>query len=218
MADNSRKTPLALALDSAARSRSNDVKQLWGKELPCSVSEVAGQLVTVSWDIKSPFTLQKIQVPMATSKYDWIPHQAGDKGVAVSADAYMGGQSGIGGGTADLSRRGNLSSTLVFQPVSNKEWQPPGGDPNKRAMQGPNGFYMQSVDGAVKYTGDKTNGHLLEFKGSSIGIDSNGDIRLTAHSHTILINSTGVVIDGKVFLTHEHTNVTTGGDDTGPVA
>jgi hypothetical protein len=42
-------------------------------------------------------------------------------------------------------------------------------------------------------------------------------ITLACGGHSIVINSTGVVIDGKVFLTHQHTDVQGGSGDSGPV-
>jgi hypothetical protein len=58
----------------------------------------------------------------------------------------------------------------------------------------------------------------VQITQSGINIVSNGIISLSAGGHSITIGSSGVVIDGTVWSTHEHTGVTTGADQTGPVA
>src|SRR3981189_2805259 len=106
MSDNSRKIPLARSLNTAAMQRAADAIQQLGKALPCKVEEVKGQIATVSFEVANlPFTLPKVKIPIATSKYDWIPIQKGDKGVAQPSDVYLGGISGLGGGTADYPQR-----------------------------------------------------------------------------------------------------------------
>lgn len=201
MSDNALKTHVAWSLNAFGRRVANNHGWHEPKDLPCHVVKVAGQIVTVAVDVQnSPFTLPQLEVPILTSNYDWIPVQVGDKGWLSSSDAYLGGVTGLGGGTADLVRRGNLS-TLVYTPVSNKAWQPRSGDASKREVVGPNGAYIADTSGKATITVDKNQGITLSFGG-----------------HSVVINSTGVVIDGKVFLQHEHTDVTRGSDDTGPVA
>lgn len=135
MASNDRKTHLAVALDNASRSRAGDAIQILGKALPCRITKIEGQIVTVAFEINSPFTLPEVRMPIHTSVYDWIPLAVGDKGVAVPTDAYLGGISGLGGGTADLSTRANLA-THKFHPVTNTAWMPPGGgDQDDRILQ-----------------------------------------------------------------------------------
>lgn len=201
MSDNSQKTHFAFTLNAFGRRVANNNTQHLPKDLPCHVLSIQGQIVKVAIDIQnSTFTLPTLEVPILTSNYDWLPIQVGDKGWLTSSDAYLGGVTGLGGGTADLVRRGNLS-TLVFTPVSNKAWQPRSGDANKREVVGPSGVYVADTGGKATITVDKSNGITLAFGG-----------------HSVVINSTGVIIDGKVFLQHEHTNVTPGSADTGPVA
>jgi len=87
-------------------------------------------------------------------EYIRLPIQVGDKGVTFPADARLGGISGLGGGTADLSVPANLSA-LVFMPVSNQNWAPVT-DPNKVVLYGPNGGVLMSSDASVSLTMDKT--------------------------------------------------------------
>lgn len=162
MADNARKTHLALYLNQTASGRSNDAIKVLGKNLPLKVVSVNGQIVTVEFQVQqSPYTFYQVTMPIHAGIYDWYPVQEGDLGVAVSGDTYLGGISDLGGGTADLSQRANLS-TLWFVPISNKNWQPPGGDPNKRILQGPNGVRLQD-----------TNGHTI------LELDNQGNVTIT---------------------------------------
>lgn len=200
MASNVQKTPLSVSIPAFARQTAADAIQLLGRALPCSVVSVSGQIVTVSFEVNAaPFTLPNITIPITTSAYDWLPIQVGDKGFTVAADVYLGGVSGLGGGVADLTQRGNLS-TLIFVPISNSAWSAPGGDDNMRIVQGPDGVRIQDTTGGVVAIFSKTTGISLSFSG-----------------HSLTITSSGVTIDGKAFLTHEHSGVTTGSGDTGGV-
>lgn len=186
MSDNTKKTPLAIALDHLARQRAADHIELLGKALPCHVVTVNGQVVTVAFDVVGPFTLPNVTLPLATWSYDWIPVQVNDRGVAVPADVYLGGVSGLGEGTADLSRRGNLSSHY-FVPVANTNWQPPGGDAKMRILQGPDGVRLQdsnantilTVDahGVVTIHGD------LHVSGEIVAKYDSASVNLTTHTH-----------------------------------
>lgn len=190
MADNSRKTHLAVKLDNAARQRAGDAIQLTGRALPCAVSQASGQIVTVSWQVNgSPYTLPSVTMPLQSSLYDWIPVQPNDLGVAVPADTYLGGISGLGGGTADLSQRANLA-THFFLPVANKSWQPPGGDPNKRVIQGPSGARVQDVAGKTVIVVDGSNITITVAAGQRVTISSGGTtqpVKLADGSNSLVL-------------------------------
>jgi hypothetical protein len=95
-------------------------------------------------DATGPYTLPKLQIPQAFSKYHREPTQVGDKGYAVPNDFYLGGESGQSGGTADMYPRGNLA-THVFHPVSAKNFDKR--DPNMFLVTGgPSGHTIQSQD------------------------------------------------------------------------
>jgi hypothetical protein len=198
MPNDGLKTPLMDSWNRIAQGRAADAIQLQGKALPCRVESVDGQIVTVSFEVSSLYTLPNVAVPIQTGVYDWVPVQQGDQGIVQPADAYMGGVSGLGGGTASLATPGNLSA-LVFTPVSNSAWTAPGGNPNVRVVQGPDGVLMQDIAGTAKIS-------ITE-----------GNITMNAGGHSVVISSAGVVIDGKVFLTHMHTGVQAGGSNSGPV-
>lgn len=142
---NARKTPLGLSLNQFASRKIADAIAQLGGELPCRVVAVAGQIVTVSFELNAaPFTLPQVSMPIATWIYDWIPVQIGDHGMTVASDVYLGGISGIGGGVADRSRPGNLTS-LLFVPVANSAWMPPATDPLVRVVQGPDGVMIRDL-------------------------------------------------------------------------
>lgn len=197
MASNAQKTPLVSSLNDVAIKRAADAIQQLGKALPCHVLAVVGQIVTVAFDITSPtFTLPNVTIPVATSHYDWLPVQIGDKGVTFPADAYLGGVSGLGSGVANLSEPANLSA-LVFLPVSNAAWTV--ADPNMRVIKGPQGVMLTTLAGLG----------ILSVTDSAISLSVAGQ--------TLVVDATGVIINGRVFLLHEHSGVQSGPDITGPV-
>ena len=147
MGDNSQKTPLARTLNRFAEQKVLDRVQQLGKSLPCHVVSVRGAIVTVAFDVTGPFTLPNVTVPLFGPEYVRYPIKAGDRGVVLAADAYLGGVSGLGGGTADLTQRANLA-TLVFLPIANASWFTV--DPNAVTVYGPDGVVLQTQDGSVK--------------------------------------------------------------------
>ena len=163
---------------------------------------VKGQIVQVAFDVLQPLAsggnvqLPPTTIPIATSAYDWVPIQVGDKGYTVAADTYMGGVSGLGGGVADLSSRGNLTN-LVFHPVANSNWTPGGGaSGDMRVITGPGGVVI--------------------YVGNSTFTVTPTQITMTAGGKTLLIGSAGITLDGILWETHEHTEVTIGGENSGP--
>jgi hypothetical protein len=190
------KTPFADSINRVAQQRAIDAMVDLGQELPCHVIAVSGQLVTVSFDVITTQTLPDITIPIATSKYDWLPIQVGDRGVTRAADVDISAVSGQGTGTARLDQIPANLSALVFAPVANATWTVP--DPTQRVVQGLGGVLLRDIAGTA-----------------SINVQS-GVITLTTGGHTLVINSTGIILDGKVFALHEHTGGTIDGN-TGPI-
>jgi hypothetical protein len=94
------------------------------KGIPCHVVKVDKDIVTVHFDIQNNvWSVPEMKMPVAFSDYVRDPTQVGDKGYASPADFYLGGNSGLGGGVADFSPRGNLT-TLVFHPMSKTTNEP----------------------------------------------------------------------------------------------
>ena len=212
-------------LNRLAINRALERIQSTGRALPCKVQKVSGQIVTVTFDVQSDvWTLPPVTIPISTSIYDWIPVQVGDAGITMPCDVSIGPISGLGGNQAVLGQTvGNLSS-LEFVPVSNAAWTPPGGDPNKRVMQGPNGFLAQSISGVVSILGDISAGLKLLFNAVSIALTSSS-IALTFGSTTLVLNSSGITatatdvnVDGNLIVSGDITGSGSGGASmNGPI-
>jgi|SRR6185437_436999 len=174
MTDNAQKTPFALSLNRLAQRKVLDTIAQLGQALPCTAVSVEGQIVTVSFAVNAaPWTLPQVEMPIATWLYDWIPVEAGKtQGLTFPSSVYLGGISGLGGGTADLSRPANLSA-LMFVPVANSAWSPPGGDALKRVVQGPNGVLVMDLGGNATLTVDNEGNAVLHGL-KSFSTDVNG--------------------------------------------
>lgn len=190
MSDNAKKTHLAITLDNIPRQRAADAVQALGKEFPCHITKVDGQIVTVAFDVASPFNLPgSVQMPINTGQDDWQPVQVGDKGVARTADVYLGGVSGLGTGSANLLRQSNLSM-LVFHPATNKQWMPPGDfSANDRIIQSRGkGVALVSKNAATKlYVDENGNvvitGNLLVSGEITRGNGTGDQVTLGQHTH-----------------------------------
>lgn len=180
----------------AVQSKISDALQLAGKALPCSVVEVDGSIVTVQFEVTSDFTLPRVMVPVLGSEYIRAPIQAGCKGVVFACDASIGGMSGLGTGTANLTQPANLTA-LVFTPIGNTGFAPV--DPDTLTLYGPAGVTIQ------------------DQAATSVIAVTNAGISMTFGGHSVVINASGVIIDGVPFLIHTHVGVTTGTGVTGPV-
>jgi len=175
MADSYEKLPLQTSQNRLAINRARLEIERQGRALPCRVTAVNGAIVTVEFEMDtSPWTLPPITIPKAESNWIRMPTQVGDFGVTMPSDVYLGGISGLGGGTADFRRRGNLSA-LVFVPVSNSGSPPI--DQNAAQVQGPNGAIIRTTEGIT----------------SSIVTDQSGTT-ITFGSTTLVVNATGITL------------------------
>jgi hypothetical protein len=198
MATNVQKTPLQTSLNRLSAGASQNAIQRTGKTYPCSVVKVAGSIVTVKFEIIDPnITLPPATMPVFGPEYIRYPLQVGCKGMAIAADAFIGQMSGLGTGVATLAPQPNLSA-LMFMPIGNTGFQP--ADPNTLVLYGNTAAKVQ----------DSVAGN------ATISLTATA-ITLACGGHSIVINNTGVIIDGKVFLTHQHTGVQGGSGDSGPV-
>lgn len=90
------------------------------------------------------------------------------------------------------------------------------------AAQGnPGSFRQFSMSDAIYFGGiGSLNGAPTEFvkmsNGAGIEIMTSGPLSLTGGGKTVLIDSSGVTIDGKLWETHTHGGVQAGGAETGP--
>jgi hypothetical protein len=197
MASNSQTTPFARGIVNYTRTEIDAQIQQLGQALPVSVVAVNNAMVTVNFELNGPITFPQIEVPQAISRYARPPTQVGDKGFVMSADAYLDGITGLGTGTATYNQPPPNLSALVFFPLANTSF--PTVDANAYNITGPNGCVIQDDSGAS----------VITLTPSSITLSCGG--------HSIVINSSGVIIDGKTFLTHQHGGVQSGGSNTGNV-
>ena len=192
MSDSFLKTPLGQNLNALATKRAQDAIQLLGKALPASVVSVQknGTIVTVKFELGAiPFTLPRVKMPVLTSEYVRLPIAIGCRGLVVPADAYLGGVSGLGGGTADLTPQSNLGA-LVFAPLGNVDF--PDVVAGVLTLYGPNGVTIRNASGSA-----------------SITINAAGRIDIQTAG--------GVWMNGvRVDQPHLHSGVEVGGGNSGP--
>lgn len=172
MASNAQKTPIARSLNRLAEQKALGAIQSLGKSLPCRVVAVSGSIVTVAFELTNiPYTLPHVTCPTLGPEYVRYPTQVGDTGVVISMDAYIGGISGLGGGVADLTLRGNLS-TLAFIGVASTAWSPTENS-NALVLYGPDGAILRDLGKTATVTVDGS-GNVQIHGATSVSTDING--------------------------------------------
>jgi hypothetical protein len=203
MADNYNKLWIQKTTNQQAIRRASQAIQTLGRALPCRVVKVNGSIVTVAFEVESKvFTLPQITIPKAESNWMRMPTQVGDKGVTMPADAYLGGVSNIGGGTAALTAQGNLNA-LVFMPVSDQ--QSPPDNVNAAQVMGPEGAIIRTADNACSLVLN-ADGVTVTLGSIKLVIDSSG-----FHFHgavtgdsTAEFNGEGTFNGGHTVSAHHH--------------
>jgi hypothetical protein len=189
-AANAQKTPLARSLNQFAEQRINGYMQFVGRNsLPAQVTAVNGSIVTVSFQVTSPYTLPTVTVPIVGSEYIRLPIQKGCTGMVQQADAYLGGVTGLGGGMADLSIPANLSS-LVFLPLGSK---------NFSATDNPNAVVIYGPDGVIIRDTGKKNTFTLTQNGVTLTQTAGGFVITVPAGQAVTING-ALVVDGNLQL------------------
>ncbi|EPK7360420.1 hypothetical protein [Kluyvera sichuanensis] len=136
-----KKLSFAGNMNNFAANKIAQAQLMAGKVLPAAVVERKGNMVVIQVLLRNvPYVVPHLTVPLFGPEYIRYPMQPGDKGILVPADTYLGGVSGLGGGTADLTPPANLSA-LTFLPISNTEWESV--DPNVLTMYGPEGVTLR---------------------------------------------------------------------------
>lgn len=139
--ENSRNLAAQESVNRVAIRRAVEHINRTGRALPCRVTAVDGSIVTVAFEIQSSTrTLPPVTIPKMESQWFREPTQVGDFGMTVPADAYLGGVSGLGGGTATLRPMPNLSA-LAWRPIASKSFSSV--DPNAALVCGPNGAVIR---------------------------------------------------------------------------
>lgn len=144
---NAQKTPLARSLNRFFDHKQDVVDGVANKFYPASVLSVdpTGTIVTIQMEIDDEvLTYPDVTCPMFGPENIRYPLVKGVKGIAISADIYMGGMSGLGDGQATLTPRGNLS-TMVFIPCGNTNFDPTD-DPDKVVIYGKKGTVFRTTD------------------------------------------------------------------------
>lgn len=168
---NAQKTPFAKSLHEFGDVKSQDWLSRLPQSIPATVTALMGGLVKVKIDgTWAPFNIPEILVPQSMSAWAREPTQVGDKGFVVGINYYVGGQSGLGGGNANLYPRANLTNS-VFQPISQKGFSTV--DPNAYVLNGPNGVVLRDTGGACVLTLTPT-GIVITIGANTVTIDASG--------------------------------------------
>lgn len=197
------KLPLVKTLSVFGQRKALDEIEKRGHALPGHVVSVNGPFVTVNFDLED-VTLPQLTLPLPWPEYVRLPIQENDRGYAFPTMAYLGGVTGQGGKARLASLQGNLS-TLTWFPIANKSWGTV--DPNAVVLYGPNGVVLKDSAGHTTAT----------LTPSGLVVTAQTSITFQVGSKSIVINSSGVTIEGKQWLAHEHSGVQTGGGNTGGV-
>ena len=176
MSDNAERLWLQDSLNQTSIKRAAEAINRLGKALPCQVVAIKGSIVTVSFEISGE-TLPNVTIPKGEGQWIRSPTQKGDYGLTMPADVYLGGISGLGGGTANTIRRGNLTA-LQWIPTAAVSF--PGVNTNAAYIAGPEGAVIQDQAG-----------HCIAV------ISNNGTITLTAQT-TIALNAPTIELNGQI--------------------
>ena len=233
------KTPFAVSISDYVQSKLEQNRQNFGWQLPCRVIAVNGAIVTVNFEIDTggQYTFPPVTCPIAQSTYVRLPVQIGDFGMCISADARLGGVTGLGikGALAPLGLPFNLGA-LVYVPLGATDWSSV--DPNAVNINAPNGAVIRddgnncvitltptgvtvvkgSTQVIINDTGITMYGNLLVHgtitgdNGFSISGGTSGTMNVNGN-----IISTGTITNnGKAIgSTHTHGGVQTGSGTTG---
>lgn len=179
----SQKLNYAKSMNNFAENKINDQLQIQGRALPAVVVAQSGKMITVSVSINSEFTIPELTIPIMGPEYVRYPMQAGDKGVVLPMGTYIGGMSGQGGGTADLTVPQNLSA-LVYLPFSNTEWADV--DPNVVTVYGPEGVTLRDADSNTTFL----------LAPDSIAIKTVSNFTVTVGGTVLTLTPTGWRLEG----------------------
>ncbi len=189
----STKKPLQQSLPAALRNAISDGEQLRCQQWPCTVVDVDGAIVTVTFEVSSEFTLPQVTCPIAESRYVRLPVQEGDQGFVTAANTRLGGVTGLGSGLAPLSTPANLGG-LVFVPLGNKNWTTI--DPDAVVIQAPNGSKILTDDGASEIIVDTD--QIKVTQGDVTVEIASGIVTVTADH--VVVNAMDSTINGNLVV------------------
>jgi len=211
------KTPFAVSISDYVQSKLEQNRQNFGWQLPCRVIAVNGAIVTVNFEIDTggQYTFPPVTCPIAQSIYVRLPVQIGDLGMCISADARLGGITGLGvkGALSPLGLPFNLGA-LVYVPLGANDWSAV--DPNAVNINAPNGVVLRDTENNCTITltpsGVTVAIGSTSFLVESVGVTVNGKFTVNGN-----VETTGTLTNNGVNVgsTHEHSGVQTGGSNTG---
>jgi hypothetical protein len=181
---NVQKTPLAPSFNRIALQTVAGAIQKLGKALPCTVVSVSASMVTVKFEVIEAQALPQITIPKMEGAWIRSPTQVGDQGLTVPSDVYLGGVSGLGGGTATLTPMPNLTA-LGWLPVANTAF--PAVNTNAAYVAGPQGAVIQTSDGTSKIVVSES-GIVISFAGkvwtfNAAGLTISSGVVAETHVH-----------------------------------
>lgn len=181
------KKPIAISLGQTIKNRIADASQLKGMALPCSVISTDGNFVTVRFEIVTDFTLPQVTIPIQRSKYLSLPIQPGDSGIAIPADALLGGVTGESSVTATMQMPSNLGA-LLFMPLGNLAF--PLTNPLQVAIAGPNGVVLSDESGT----------NILTVSSAGMTMLSPTTISLACGAQSVIMTPARIDIVGALFV------------------
>jgi hypothetical protein len=141
---DSHKNPFQRNIDVWVDKKINDQLQRISKPIPCHVTAVDKDFVTVAFETHdNTFTPPTVKIPQSMSPYARDPTQVGDKGYAVPSNYYP---------------RGNLTP-LSFQPISHTDTESRDYD-QYTVTGGPNGVMITSKDKTHQIIVDTQNNRI----------------------------------------------------------
>jgi hypothetical protein len=212
---SAQKTPFAVSLSNYLGTKLEQNNEGFGWQLPCIVKAVNGSMVTVAFEVDTggEITFPEVTCPIAQSRYVRLPVQVGDFGMCISANARLGGVTGLGKGLAPLGLPFNLGA-LVYVPIGNINWSAV--DPNAVNINAPNGVVLRDTNNNCTVTLTPTGVNVVigstSFIVDGTGVTVNGKFTVNGD-----VATTGALTNnGKsVGSTHKHSGVQTGTSNTG---
>jgi hypothetical protein len=155
----------------------------------------------------SPIQKIPVMLPRAGGFCLTLPLQAGDEGMLIFCDMCFDLWWTRGGIQNQLERRRHDLTDCGFYPGM---WSQPRVLPNYAV----DSAQLRSDDGLIVVDVAQAG---ITLAGPKVTIQSSGDVDINATGNINLSPTGDTVINGKIFLLHEHTLVQTGTDFSGPV-
>lgn len=195
---NARSLPFQGSVNQAAVRRAADAIAQLGRSLPCRVTAVSGSIVSVKFEVNAaPWLLPPVTIPKGESQWIRSPTQIGDFGFTVPADVYLGGISGLGGGTADMSRRSPLTA-LVWVPVGATGF--PDVNTNAACIYGPDGAVIRDSGSNSVFTLLPTQ-QTFQVGPNVTATLTETEISLAVGSMSVVVTAAGIALNGPITQT-----------------